>query len=266
MEEWGRTRIPSRPSNYVTILDLRERWLKENEREHKEKEDLKQLELEERQQKVPRTEPEKKDDQKPVVRKPRRNASSWSRNGREKVRMYYRAVPVSNPQNVNETCKKIEDEREPELPVPPIERDKKKEKKGRKKKRGAQKGKMDKTSPTPEENLKEEVWEKECEVGVQNGKKNVRARKIDEKKGTGSQRGPEKTGYAHEMKEMENKLSLISVSLEIKRGTNNGVDRGSSSQGNRNFRYHRNLDRRGPRKQKDVKMIWVRKDELSKGA
>ncbi|KGN62437.1 uncharacterized protein DDB_G0286299 [Cucumis sativus] len=261
MEEWGRSQISSQPSNYVTILDLRERWLKENERKHKEKEDLKQLELEEREQKVPRTEPDKKDDQKPVVRKPRRNASSWSRNGSEKVRRYYRA----NPRNVNKICKKILDESEPELAIPRIERDKKKEKKGRKKNRRIRKGKMDKTSPTPEENLKEGFREKECEVGVQNGKKNVRARKIDEKKWTGSRRGPEKTGYAHEMKEMENKLSLISVSFEIKRGRNNGVDRGSS-QGNRNFRDRRNLDRRGPRKQRDVKMIWVRKDELSKGA
>ncbi|XP_038884414.1 gelsolin-related protein of 125 kDa-like [Benincasa hispida] len=265
MERWGQ--IPSQPSNFVSILHLRERWLKENERNQKEKEDLKQLDQQEQQQKVHQTEPEEKDDQKPVVRKTRINASSWSRNGSRKFQRYYRAVPVSNPRNVNETCKKTEDEGEPELAVPKVERDEKTEKKskrkGRKKNPRAQKEEIDKTSPTPEKNLKEET--KECEIEVQNGKKNVRARKIDEKTETVSQCGPEKTGYTHEMKEMENKLSLISVSFEIKRGRNNGVYRGGS-QGNRNFRDPRNLDRWGPRKQRDIGMIWVRKDELSKVA
>lgn len=264
MEGWGQ--IPSQPSNYVSILHLRERWLKENERDQK-------LDQQEQQQNVLQTEPEEKDDQKPVVQKPQINASSWSRNGSRnesgKFHRYYQAVPAIKPRNVNKTCKKTEDEGEPQLAVSQIERDEKKGKKskrkGRKKNPRLQKEVMDKTSPAPEENLKEEMKETECEVRVEKGEKNVRARKIDKKKGTGNQCGPEKTGYMHEMKEMENKLSLTSASFEIKRERNNGVYRGSR-QANRNFGDRRNLVRWGPRKQRDVGMIWVRKDELSKVA
>lgn len=268
----GRREIPSQPSNFVSILHLRERWLKENEQNQKEKEEQKQPEQQVQQQKVQvqQTEHEEKNDQKPVdvkpvVQKPRIR----SRNRSRKFPRYYRAVPASNPRNVNEMCKKTEDEGEPLLAVSPIESDEKKKKskkKGRKKKPRAQNEEMDRTSRTPEEkeNLKEEMRETEREVGEQNEKKDVRARRIDERKGVGSQCGSE-TGNTNEMKEMENKLSRISVSFEIKRGRINGVYRGSS-QGNRNFRDHRNLHPWAPRKQRDVGMIWVRKDELPKGA
>lgn len=257
--EW-RCRVPSQPSNFVSILHLRERWLKENERNQKEKEEQEQLDRQVQQQEIQRTEPEEKKDQKKpedvklAVKKPRNSR-------------YRRAVPASNSGNVKETCKKTEDEGEPPVADPPIgsdEKKKKSKKKGRKKNPKAQKEEMDRTLRTPEENLKEEIAETKCEVVVQNGKKNVRARmKCEEKKemGLGSQCGPE-IGYTHEM---ENKLSRISVSFEIKRGRNNGVYR-DRSQGNRTFRDDRNVYRSAPHKPRDVGMIWVRKDELSKGA
>ncbi|XP_022962501.1 uncharacterized protein LOC111462917 isoform X2 [Cucurbita moschata] len=231
MEGWGR-RISSQPSNYFSNPPQKEK--------------------EEQQQKVQRTEPAEKDDQKPAVQKPRIKATSRSRSGSRKFQTYYRAEPASNPRNVKETYKKTEDGGEPLLEKD--EKEKKSRRKGRKKNVRAPKEEMQRTSPTPEENLKEEMRERECKAG---GRKNVWVRKMDEKEGTKGQCRPE-IGYTHEMKEMENKLSGISVSSEIERAKTNGVYRGCS-QGNRN------LQRWAPRKQRNVGMIWERKDELSNG-
>lgn len=338
--------IPSLPSNYVTILDLRERWLKENERNQKEKEEEEQSPPEQAQeQKVERSKPEEKHDRKlddgeAVIQKPRLRTTSWSNKRSGQFRMVYRVVPASNPRNVNERCKKTETEGVTEPRIRRDEKEKKAKRKGHKKNPKAKNEKVDRTSRTPEENSKEEMRETECELGVQNGKdivnerckkteaegktesllakprnaenkksrrkgrkenprakneeidrtlrtpeeslkeempetkcelavqngkKNVRAERMDEKKGIGGQCEPEEIDNMHEMKEMETKLSSISVIFEIKRRRNNSVYRGSS-QGKQNFRHHQNLHRWGPHKQRNVGMIWVRKDELSECA
>ncbi|XP_022750618.1 protein MNN4-like [Durio zibethinus] len=261
--------LPSVPSNYVSLLQLKERWIKEKERKQKGKEE--------------KEEPQQEQEEKETKVEERVHydvaGRGSSKNG------HFRRCDSENVKHVSEG--KSREEKIAAGSAVSESEDVEKEKKGEElknektkkmKKRWKKNKKNEKEEKARTDNEREEVVgpavNPPLPASMENNKgeeevigHEVHAPKLAraEARRESQQRIMPKTdGHTSEI---GRKFSAMSIKGEIRTGDYSSYDRQNGNSGNRvlNRRYYGKFDRRREQNQRNEGMVWVKKGEVSDG-
>ncbi|XP_022766446.1 cilia- and flagella-associated protein 251-like [Durio zibethinus] len=258
----GKKKLPSIPSNYVTLLQLQERWIKEQERKRKEKE---------------KEEPQQQEEKETKVEE-RVNDEVAGRGSREKG--YFRRYDRDNGKRVAEkreeegtaatfTVNKNEDA-EKGKNGGELKNEKKKEKKQWKKKK-----KNKKEEKARVENQGEEVVGPAVNAPLPASVENNKGKEVvigDEVHAPKQASVPIPRTDVRTV-EIERKFRAMSMKGEIRKGDygRHGLQKGNfkhfggNREPNKTYYYYGKFERRREQNQRNEGMVWVKKEEVGDG-
>ena len=267
---------PSLPSNYVTLAQLQERWLKEKERERERQQREKEQQEQEKQKLQQKRLEENRERQNKSQRRPPRvhlihgdDVRSGTRNRNAKQdQLKIKDDSDNNQPAVKASCEnreKLKDKAEGGVQNAEQMQDSKSKKSKRK---------WQKANKKPRAG-KEVAGITDCDTGVtmegDNGVKNMNVIRGDEKEEIKSELNDKNDGLVEEVEEKIGDLSINGGKGEENgrvRRPYNGFRGPHRNYGGGSFEYRPHPPRRGylaARKHKDDKMVWVKKGGSSEG-